>query len=84
VGKGKGARLDVECADFALCSDVLDLGWTAVTPCRGCVIADVAVASDRAATDAPTIASPALIVTGDELEQLLSQARQPRTLGPTS
>jgi hypothetical protein len=84
VGKEKDARLDAECVDYALCSDVLDLGWTAVTPCRGCVIAAAATGLDRAATGDPTTASPALIVTGDELERLLCRARQGQMNGRTS
>lgn len=73
----------VECDGYALCSDVLELGWTAVTPCRGCVIA-AASGSVRAAIEGPRTADPAQVVTGDELERLLCQARQLRESGLTS
>lgn len=76
AGMDKRARLDAECADFALCTDVLDLGWTARTPCSGCVIAGAVTGSERAAIDDPPTASLVQIVTGDELERLLCRARQ--------
>lgn len=69
------ARAVVDCSAYALCSDVLVLGWTAVTPCRGCVTG-AAIGSARAATADQTTAGPAPIVTGDELERLLCQAHQ--------
>ncbi len=74
----------VECDAYALCSDVLDLGWTAITPCRGCVIVAVATDLARAEIAGRATASPAQIVTADELEQLLYQARQPKISADTS
>lgn len=74
----------VECDGFALCSDVLELGWIAVTPCGGCVIAAAANDLEPAATEGPRDANRAQIVTGDELERLLSRVRQSGERGRTS
>jgi hypothetical protein len=76
-------RVAVECSAYALCSDVLVLGWTAVIPCPGCVT-EAAVDSEPAETVAPRTASPAQDVTGDALERLLCQAQQSPANGHTS
>jgi hypothetical protein len=83
VGKAVSS-VAVECAGYALCSDVLELGWTAITPCHGCVTGAAVGDSERAATEGHRAADPAQAVTGDELERLLCQARLSRASGRTS
>jgi hypothetical protein len=81
--KAEGVSVAVECDAYALCSDVLALGWTAAIPCRGCVTSG-ADDSVRAETAERRTADPAPAVTADELERLLCRARQRKNNTATS
>jgi hypothetical protein len=83
VANEDGVSAAAECSAYALCSDVVALSWTAITPCPGCVTAAV-VGSVRAATGERHTASPAQVVTGDALGRLLCRARQSPANGRTS
>lgn len=76
-------RAVVDCSAYALCSDVRDLGWRAITRCRGCVT-EAVDDSVRAVIDERHDANPVRVVTSDELERLLCQAHQLPVSGPTS
>lgn len=73
-----------ECDAWALCCDVLDLDWTAITPCPGCVRTAVADGSGTVGIAGPPTALRARPVTADVLEELLLAARQARGNGRSS
>lgn len=86
-GKPTGRRAGlpgIGCESWAICSDLALLGWTAIDPCASCV----GTAIGRLAGHVPDTenpgADPARLVTGDELDALLSQARRALPGGSTS
>lgn len=73
-----------ECDGFALCTAGALLGWTAIDPCSGCVATAGRVNRGAATLTVNPRVDPALVVTGDEFERLLSQAVDARRASRTS
>jgi hypothetical protein len=67
-----------DCDQWATCEDLALLGWIALDRCVSCVGTAISKRDGRAPATGSHDASHARLVTGDELDALLSQARSER------
>ena len=72
------------CPQWVICADLGPLGWTAISPCGSCVVAATSKLDGRVRDTGNRAAGPARLVTADELDVLLSQARRELPGGSTS
>jgi hypothetical protein len=74
VGKPTRRSVSVEeCGWTATCWDLARLGWTVDDPCGSCALAATTRRDGHAQATENPVVRPAQLVTGDELERLLSQ-----------